>query len=117
LREVWWADLDEPVTLGSFARFLWWGCTLWAHRSYSKTALEGFKKMFTPRGGHVPPPELGTEDLAPVPASIRDRIQLFFFAILFLIVLPTWVLLGTLMRALRLPTFPSAASFCNTSAT
>jgi hypothetical protein len=109
LREVWWADLGEPATIPNFARFLWWGCTLWARRSYTTTTLQGFKtKMFMPREREEAAPEFGQDDRAPIPASILDRVQLFFFALLFVLVLPTWVLLGLVLQALRLPTLPSA---------
>ena len=108
LREVWWADLDEEAGWKGFVTFLWWGCTLWARPTYSRPNLDSFKaKLFTPRNSTDVVPASNEPDDAPIVPGILDRFQLFIYALLFILVLPTWYLLGLILRMMRISTFPS----------
>jgi len=109
LREVWWADLGEDPSLLKGLLFLWWGCTLWATRTYKRSGLDGFGNMFLPRirSQSAPAPDADEPEMA-IPKRLVDRILLLFFAMLFLLVLPTWALLGTVMRLIGIGTLPTA---------
>jgi len=109
LREVWWADLDEKTNVKWIASFLWWGCTLWWRPSYKDSNLPGAdRNMCNARERRHPLPGPGDPDDAPQAPGFLDRLQLFFFAVLFVLILPTWTLIGGLMKFFRVPTIPSA---------
>ena len=49
VHEVWYADLDEPVTLSSRRRFWRWGLSLWMVKPFTKSQTAGAKEMWQPK--------------------------------------------------------------------
>lgn len=48
LREVWWADLDEPSSVRNQARFWWWTLSLWATRGHVESEQPRYHKWMRP---------------------------------------------------------------------
>jgi hypothetical protein len=102
LHEVWWADLDDKVTLWNQVRFWFWALGLWGVRHFSHSTLPGFAKyMDLPR-------------FPPAHAEQREwlvRFRLWFAGIAFLMAMGSVGLLNYLLRRLHAGQLPGADIF------
>jgi hypothetical protein len=100
LREVWWADLDEPATLGNTLRFWCWGFSMWARKAYEQARehgergarpLSGAAFMFPPGKGRRRPPLW----------KVQTRFHLFAAGVFFAALLGTLLVVSWLLRKIR----------------
>lgn len=85
--QVWWADLDEPTTLGSEIRFWLWGLSLWTIKGKFKTGLPGSGRMYWPNNSQKT-------------IGCWARISLFWVSLVILLILPVLSLLKFVFRGL-----------------
>ena len=90
--EAWWADLDEPITLGNFLSFVRWGLSLWTKPRYVENPLEGAKQMTLP--------DYGEESGSPK-VTLTDRVRLFGAALIILLLFPLFSLLRPILNLVR----------------
>lgn len=90
--QVWWADLDEPVTLGSEIRFWLWGLSLWAIKGKPSSGLPGSNRMKLPNGQ--------------LSIGWKDRVRLFVVSLVVLLILPTLSFLNFISRKLLVLNIP-----------
>lgn len=96
--EVWWADLDEPDTLGAQFRFWSWGLSMWAKVGFDQEAPAGQK------GQMAFPNALGRSKWWVHQAKLR--IRLLLVATLFALATFTIGLWNILMKRFRFKGFP-----------
>ncbi|HWO99353.1 MAG TPA: hypothetical protein VNL74_01840 [Methylococcus sp.] len=102
LHEVWWADLDDKITLWNQVRFWFWALGLWGVKHFSRSTLPGFAKyMDLPR-------------FPPGRAERREwlvRFRLWFAGVVFLMAMGSVGLLNYLLRRLHAGQLPGADVF------
>ncbi len=88
--QVWWADLDEPITLGTEIRFWLWGLSLWAIKGVDPSTPGYDQRM-----AQHEKTETGHTSI-----SSYDRLRLFWVALVILLTLPVLSLLKFVLRGL-----------------
>lgn len=100
VHEVWWADLDEPVTLRSQLAFWCWGLYQWAARPFDKTMLTGLLK-------HMRLPKLQSGRSRSALLS-WERAQLFAVGTIFLLTLFSLELANFVLRRFLIGRIPGS---------
>lgn len=102
LHEVWWADLDDKVTLWNQVRFWFWALGLWGVKHFSHSTLPGFAKyMDLPR---FPLAQAGRQEWL-------VRFRLWFAGVAFLMAMGSVGLLNYLLRRLHAGQLPGVDIF------
>ncbi len=95
VHEVWWADLENKVTLLNRVKFWFWGLGMWNAKRFHDTILPGAK-------AGMRQPRLDTR----VHVEILARSRLFVFGAFFLLTAVTWNLANALLRIVKLGQLP-----------
>lgn len=77
-REVWWADLDEPVSITTQLAFWGWSLSLWARKQYAKVKYGTSNKMRSPSNVNAQNPQI----------NIIDRLRFFWVSLVVLLIMP-----------------------------
>lgn len=87
-KEVWWADLDEPISWGTILSFWGWSLSLWSKRQYRVLRYgKGQEDMRPP-----------TEVTRKSGISLFDRFYLFLVSFVVFLIVPLLSLLSVLSR-------------------
>lgn len=95
IHEVWWADLDNKVTLWNRIRFWCWGLGMWTAKRFRDPVLPGTKHSMRP-------PNAATGAWA----NIATRTRLLLFGVFFLLTAITFNLFNALLKIFKLGQLP-----------
>ncbi len=98
--EVWWADLNEPLTLGKQFRFWLWGLSLAGIATHNDAYLLGAVNRTRPPRHHG--------DL-----STKNRIRMSYVSVLFGLSAFSVALINMILTRLSLPPVPLTATIVN----
>ena len=87
-REVWWSDLDEPVSLKTQLAFWGWGLSLWSRKKYTDSKYATSNKMREPEKPNSRTPKI----------SLSNRLRFFWVSLVVLLIMPLLSLLSVIFR-------------------
>lgn len=87
-REVWWADLDEPVSIKTQLSFWGWALSLWARKPYANLKYSTKDKMRSPTYGNTESSDI----------KIIDRLRFFLVSVIVLLLMPLLSFLSVILR-------------------
>ena len=87
-REVWWADLDEPISLKTQLTFWGWSLSLWTRKQYANLNYGTSSQMRSPSNVKAQSPQI-----API-----GRLRFFGVSSFVLLILPLLSFLSVILR-------------------
>ena len=87
-REVWWADLDETISLKTQLTFWGWSLSLWAKKQYAQVNYGTSSQMRSPSNVNTQSPQI----------QVIDRLRFFGVSLVVLLILPLLSFLSVILH-------------------